>query len=284
LRIEISQSAQSADERAFRAMHPRTSFRLIVSKLQICTAVHHIGNVRFPPKDAICRMSAVDPFLPLAAGHCRDKNRMRCSRWGDLEMSGIEFMLGLFGLLIGFILLEVMSGLMRTLRARLPSGPGAKAEVHIGWLTPLLGAYTMLNVLLCWVTVFGYQEILPFGFDTLTIGLVLCAFYYFAASMIFPGDPRSWPDIDEWFWLHRRQALACILAANIPWFLSPYFVERLTFSETVVTTVVVVLQVGLALLAMLARKQWMVAMALAALVALHLSFVPLDYLHRHHVW
>jgi hypothetical protein len=39
---------------------------------------------------------------------------------------------------------------MRTLRARLPSGPGIKAEVHIGWLTPLLGTYTMLNVLLWW--------------------------------------------------------------------------------------------------------------------------------------
>ena len=199
-------------------------------------------------------------------------------------MSGIEFMLGLFGLLIGFILVEVMSGLMRTLRARLPSGPGVKAEIHIGWLTPLLGAFTMLNVLLCWVNVFSYQRILPMGFDTLTIGLILCTFYYYAASMIFPGDPRSWPDVDEWFWLHRRPVLGCILAANIPWFLSAFLIERMTPSETVVNAVVVALQVSLPLLAMFARRQWVVTTPLTGLVSLHLSFIPLEYLHRYQLW
>jgi len=199
-------------------------------------------------------------------------------------MSGIEFMLGLFGLLIGFILLEVLSGLMRTLRARLPSGPGVKIDTHIGWLTPMLGAFTMLNVLTCWVNVFGAQQILPFGYDTLTIGLLLCSFYYFAASMIFPGDPRAWPDIDEWFWLHRRPVLGCILVANMPWFLETYFFERLSFSEAIVNWSAVGGLVGLVLVAMFARKHWLVAGALAALVAVHLSFIPLEYLHRHGVW
>ena len=199
-------------------------------------------------------------------------------------MQAIEFSLGLFGLLLGFIMVEVLSGLMRTLRARLPNGPSSRAQIHIGWLTPMLGAFTMLNVLLVWGNVWGLQDVLPIGYDTWTLGLLLCSFYYFAASMIFPSDPEAWPDIDEWFWLHRRQVLACILAVNAPIMLSTYIVRTLTVSELIVDLTVVVLNVAMMLLAMLATKQRTVTLALAALIAIHLSFVPLEYLHRHGLW
>jgi len=198
-------------------------------------------------------------------------------------MSQFEFLYGLFSLLLGFILVELMSGLMRTLRARLPSAHGAKAEIHIGWLTPMLGALTMLNVVTWWLNLWVFQQTLPVGFDTAIIGVILCSFYYFAASMIFPDEPRAWPDVDEWFWLHRRQVIGCILAANIPFFLVT-IAEGGTFNEQLVNAVVEAMFFGLLLLAMFARKQWIVTAALAVLVAVHLSFVPLDYLHRHGVW
>jgi len=208
-------------------------------------------------------------------------------RWfhdGGHGMSAVEFMLGLFGLVIGFILLEVMAGLGRTLRCRLPSAPGVKAEIRIGLLTPLLGAFTMLNVLLCWVNVWELQRSLPFGFDTLTIGLVLCTFYYFAASTIFPGDPASWPDIDEWFWLHRKPVLGSIIAANVPFIASTYLIGPLTLSEVVVSIVVNGLLVSMVLTAMFGRSRRIVTTALALLVAVHLSFVPLEIMHRHSIW
>ena len=198
-------------------------------------------------------------------------------------MSQFEFLYGLFSLLLGFILVEVLSGLMRTFRARLPRAHGAKAEIHIGWLTPMLGALTMLNVVTWWLNLWVFQQTLPVGFDTAIIGVILCSFYYFAASMIFPDEPRAWPDVDEWFWLHRRQVIGCILAANIPFFLVT-FVEGGTFNEQLVNAVVEAMFFGLLLLAMFARKQWIVTAALAVLVAVHLSFVPLDYLHRHGAW
>lgn len=199
-------------------------------------------------------------------------------------MSAIELLFNLFTLLLGFILVEVLSGLMRTLRARLPSGPGVKADIHIGWLTPMLGAYTMLNVLLMWGTLWAYSEIIPVGYDTMTLGLILCSFYYFAASMIFPDKPRDWPDVDEWFWLHRRQVLGCILAANIPIMLPDYFIWETTTSEMIVNSVVVALQISSLLLAILARKHAVVLTALVLLIAIHLSFIPLEMLHRHGVW
>jgi len=129
-------------------------------------------------------------------------------------MSQFEFLYGLFSLLLGFILVAVLSGLMRTFRARLPRAHGAKAEIHIGWLTPLLGALTMLNVVTWWLNLWVFQQTLPVGFDTAIIGVILCSFYYFAASMIFLDEPRAWPDVDEWFWLHRRRVIGFILAAN----------------------------------------------------------------------
>ena len=199
-------------------------------------------------------------------------------------MSAIEWLLNLFTLLLGFILVEVLSGLMRTLRARLPSGPGVKADIHIGWLTPMLGAYVMLNVLLMWGTLWAYSPMIPVGYDTMTLGLILCSFYYFAASMIFPDKPRDWPDVDDWFWLHRRQVLGCILAANIPVMLPDYLVWKATASEMAVNSVVVVLQLGSLLLAIFARKHAIVLAALGLLIAIHLSFIPLEYLHRQGIW
>lgn len=195
-----------------------------------------------------------------------------------------ELLLSLFTLLLGFILVEVLSGLMRTLRARLPTGPGVKTDIRVGWLTPMLGAYTMLNVLLWWMTLWGFRNIIPVGYDTMTVGLILCSFFYFAASMIFPDKPHEWPDVDEWFWLHRRQVLGCVLVANIPFMLSDYIVGGFTASELVVNSAIVGLQFGLLLLAIVARKYRIVSTALALLIVVHLSFIPLEILHRHGVW
>lgn len=199
-------------------------------------------------------------------------------------MSAIEFRFSLFTLLLGFILVEVLSGLMRTLGARLPAGPGTRIDIRIGWLTPMLGVYTMLNVLFCWITFWGYQGYIPVGYDSMTLGLLLCSLYYFAASIIYPDQPREWPDVDDWFWLHRRQVLGCILAANIPFMLPDYVLGKLTASETVVSLVINFLQIGSLLLGIFARKYSVVWAALATLIAVHLSFIPLEILHRHGVW
>lgn len=198
-------------------------------------------------------------------------------------MSPFEFIFGLFGLLLGFILVEVLSGLVRTLRARLPRGPGVRAEVHVGWLTPMLGGFTILNVVIWWGNVWGMQDVLTVGFDTMILGLILCSFYYFAASMIFPDEPRSWPDVDEWFWLHRRQVLVSLFAANLPLFIWG-FVQGGTPSEVTVHGLFSTVIAALLLVAAFAPRRAIVSASLGVLIAIHLSFIPLDYLHRSGVW
>lgn len=199
-------------------------------------------------------------------------------------MSPFEYLFNLFSLLLGFILVEVLKGLARTLRVRLPSGPGVKADIHVGSLTPMLAVFTMLNVLNWWGSAYAYRHELPLGYDTQTIALILCSFYYLAASMIFPDEPRAWPDIDDWFWLHRRPVLGCILAANVPWFPISIIGDRAYWNGLVVDWIYITAFSGLLLLAMLARKSSVVATALALLIATHLSFIPLEITHRYGMW
>jgi hypothetical protein len=209
---------------------------------------------------------------------------MRCSCAGELAVSPFEYLFSLFALLLGFILVEILKGLTRTLRARLPSGPGVRADIHIGWLTPMLGAFTMLNVLNWWGNAYAYQRQLPLGYDTETIALILCSFYYFAASMIFPDEPRAWTNIDDWFWLHRRAVLGCILAANVPWFPISIIGDHGYRNGLVLDWIYIALFSSLILLAMLARKSSVVIIALALLIAMHLSFIPLEIARRYGMW
>ncbi|MFL6762052.1 MAG: hypothetical protein ACJ8FN_08290 [Sphingomicrobium sp.] len=199
-------------------------------------------------------------------------------------MSEFEFLFGLFGLLLGFILVEVLKGLVRTFRARLPSGPGLKPDIRLGWLTPMLAAFTMLNVTSFWAIFWTMQKTITLGYDTMLGGVILCSFYFFAASMIFPDEPRAWPDLDEWFWLHRRQVLGCILAANIPWLAASTLVDRGDPNLLIVDGVVTTLLAASFLLAILAKRRWIVTTGLALLVGTHISFIPMEMLRRYGFW
>jgi hypothetical protein len=200
-------------------------------------------------------------------------------RDGGVDLSQFEYLFTLLSLLLGFILVEVLSGLARTLRARLPSAPGVRAHVHIGWLTPMLGAYVMLDIAQWWGTLWAFHELIPLGFDTEIGGLLLCSFYYYAASMIFPDEPRAWPDVDEWFWLHRRQVLGPVLLVNLA---SQPFLFGYNPGQPVNLLIIVNgVLIGSLLVAFFARKTWIVTAALAVLIAENLSFIPIEILHRH---
>jgi hypothetical protein len=191
-----------------------------------------------------------------------------------------EYLFTLFGLLLGFILVEVLSGLVGVLQLRHQAGPGAKPDVHVGWLTPLLGVFTIFDVATWWGNAWDIHDRVPFGYDTMFGGILLCGIYYFAASMVFPRDPRLWPDLDEWFWLHRRQVLGCILVANLAWlFLDwrpdiPLFVLLPNFG----------IYYGALLVGIFARKRWVVLLALGLLIALFASYTVMDHLHREYGW
>jgi len=129
-------------------------------------------------------------------------------------MNDFEYLLTLFGLVLGLAIAEVMSGLARTLEA----GPfrrhvhvGAGNPVRVGWLTPLLGIYLLLNLVANWTATWRFRELIPVRYDALFVGLVVTAVYYLGSRMVFPKEPEQWPDLDEHFLRIRRLVAGCIL-------------------------------------------------------------------------
>lgn len=122
-------------------------------------------------------------------------------------MSAAEFVFSLFGLLLGFSLVEVLGGLVRTVKLR--------KTVRIGWLTPLLGLFVMVDLTSFWNVAWHMRETIPVNYAVLLLGLLIGGIYYFAASMVFPDRPEDWPDFDAWAEAHKRQVMSGILAANV---------------------------------------------------------------------
>jgi hypothetical protein len=122
-------------------------------------------------------------------------------------MSAAEFVFSLFGLLLGFSLVEVLGGFVKTVKLR--------ATVRIGWLTPLLGLFVMVDLTSFWNIAWQLRDRLPVNFAILLLGLLIGGIYYFAASMVFPEKPEEWPDFDVWADTHKRQVMSGILAANL---------------------------------------------------------------------
>lgn len=197
-------------------------------------------------------------------------------------MSAFEYLFTLFGLLLGLILAQVLSGLVGILQIRHHAGPHDKVEVRLGWLTPMLGVFTILDVSSWWGNAWDVQGRIPFGYDTLFGGVILCSIYYFAASMVFPREPRLWPNLDDWFWLHRRQVLGCILAANLIWTAAQYSIRRdIPFWFFVANAV---FYYGSVAVAISSRRGWLVTLALAILIAQYLSYIGLNFMVRNYGW
>ena len=75
-------------------------------------------------------------------------------------MSQFEFIFSLYSLLLGLSLVELLSGLGKTVKARLHVDEEAKAGYRVGWLTPLLGLFVMLDLLSFWGAAWAVRDII----------------------------------------------------------------------------------------------------------------------------
>lgn len=82
-------------------------------------------------------------------------------------MSNFEFVFSLFGLLLGFSLVEVLGGLGRTLKAARPSRTpgGAATRIAVGSLTPMLGLVVMLDLVSFWKLAWNMRDVIPPSFE-----------------------------------------------------------------------------------------------------------------------
>src|SRR4051812_5296085 len=135
-----------------------------------------------------------------------------CSGRGS-RVDAFNFAFSLFAIILGLSLVEVLTGFARALKRR--------RVVHLGWLTPLLAIFVMLDLTSFWESGWGARRFVDPQYGILLIGLFMCGLYYIAASLVFPsefGEGRQelrGADFDAHYVDHRRQVLGAILICDL---------------------------------------------------------------------
>ena len=122
-------------------------------------------------------------------------------------MSNFEFVFSLFGLLMGLALAEVIGGFGGVFELR--------HRIRIGWLTPLLGLLIAFDLTSFWTFAWQVRESIPINFLSLAAGLVIFGIYYLIAQLAFPDDLDRWPDLDAYYFEHKRWLLGGVYTCNI---------------------------------------------------------------------
>ena len=122
-------------------------------------------------------------------------------------MDSFSFVFSLFGLLMGLALAEVISGLGTVIEAR--------HRIRVGWLTPLLALLIAFDLTSFWMVAWEVRAGIPVNFLSLMVGLFIFGIYYLIAQLAFPDDFEMWPDLDAYYWQHRRLLLGGIYTCNL---------------------------------------------------------------------
>lgn len=122
-------------------------------------------------------------------------------------MEGFDLVFAMFGLVLGLAVTEVLAGFARVIKMR--------RKAHVGWLTPLLGGFVLIDMTTFWNTVYAHRDHLHANLATLLVVLGFVGSYYLISTLIFPDDPEQWPDFDAYYDLHNRQVLGGVLGLTI---------------------------------------------------------------------
>ncbi len=179
-------------------------------------------------------------------------------------MSEFEFIFALFGLLLGLSIAEVLGGLGRAIAAHL----NPQTRVRIGWLTPLMGAFVLLDLLSFWQAAWVVRDHVFVSSHALMAVTAFASAYYLAAHLVFPRDAGEQPDFDDHFFRTRRVVLGVmfvLLLCQIAWYasipqLAGYLSNPLALSLTLVLA-------ALMLAAMFTPGRRLSTVVMAALVA-----------------
>jgi hypothetical protein len=123
-------------------------------------------------------------------------------------MSSFDFIFTLFGLLLGLAVAEVLQGFSRVFKAR--------HAARIGWLTPLLGLFVILDLTSFWISAWVERDLFVVRFWVLLVVLMHTGLYYLAATLIFPDDPKAAGDHNDHYFSVKRWVIGAVILANLP--------------------------------------------------------------------
>lgn len=118
-------------------------------------------------------------------------------------MSDFEFFFAFFGLLAGLTVAEVV--------VKFADAIDAHKRRPIGWLTPLLALFILLDISSLWIYAWSVRELVAVSWRNLLLALFVTVTYFLAASLLFPRSEGTWRTLDEHFWERRRLVIGGVL-------------------------------------------------------------------------
>lgn len=125
-------------------------------------------------------------------------------------MSDFEFVFVLYSLLLGLSMVELLGGLGRAIEARF-AAEAERERFAIGWLTPLLAVFVMLDLLSFWQAAWTVRGSIQVSGTTLMATAAFASLYYLAARLVFPSEPEGFANLDTHYFRVRRVVLALLL-------------------------------------------------------------------------
>ena len=122
-------------------------------------------------------------------------------------MTVFEFVFSLYSLLFGLALAQVFGGFGNTLQER--------HKLKVGWLTPLLGLFVILDLTSFWEIGWQMRDISRPYFLFLIACVLVAGIYYLAARLVFPRNFVEWPDFDVYYFRHKQWVYGGILLCNL---------------------------------------------------------------------
>lgn len=122
-------------------------------------------------------------------------------------MDDFSFYLSFYGLLLGLSVAEVARGFLEAL--------GSRQRTRIGWLTPALAVFIFFEITSFWIYTWGVRESITISWGMMYLGLFVAVTFYLAAGLVFPRHPELWPDLDDYYWKHKRLVIGGIMIPNI---------------------------------------------------------------------
>ncbi|WP_439566786.1 hypothetical protein [Sphingopyxis sp.] len=181
-------------------------------------------------------------------------------------MSDFEFIFALYSLLLGLSMVELLGGLGRALEVRF-AAQAERGAFAIGWLTPLLAVFVMLDLLSFWSAAWTARGSLTVSNTVLMAVAAFAAVYFLAARLVFPSHPEGFANLDVHYFRVRRIILGLLLVllgAQLGFYLSqPDLAASLTRPIAWIMTVVLVALMVAAMV--VTHRRWSIAI-LAALI------------------
>lgn len=122
-------------------------------------------------------------------------------------MTPFQYYFSFFTLLIGLAVAAVARGFGTLWQSR--------RSTRVGYLTPLLAAFLLLDMCRFWLALWTRQEIA--ALDAVALASVLCVTlpYVFATTIMFPAVPGDWDSLDDYYVTHSRAVFVSLLIAKI---------------------------------------------------------------------